>query len=298
MISTQNESYDPQASVAAEGVPPTRKVRPGLAFLLTFLALGLGYVYVGELGFALAAVAGVYGTLALFAWTRLLVSTTTAYWTCVSVMFLVYGTALIHPAVLAETSRYAVSKRYNKWWFYLVWIVVIGAASFALTRNREQVFGYGTFRVPSVSMSPTVESGDFIIVDTWRYRAHTPTRGELVVFERGDASGIVYVKRIVGVAGDHVELRDSILYINGETVKEPYLHSVGSFPVNGGRFEPIVISSGEVFVLGDFRDNSMDSRQWGAIAVKHIHGRAQFIWFSYDAGKVRWDRIGKDLRPH
>ncbi len=180
---------------------------------------------------------------------------------------------------------------------YLIWIIVIGSASLTLTRNRERMFGYGTLSVPSVSMCSTLESGDFFIEDTWRYQEHAPARGEIVVFDRGDGSGVTYVKRILGLAGDRIELRNSVAYVNGQPVVEPYLHPKDGLHVFARDFGPMAVGPDEVFVLGDFRDNSLDSRRWGAIPVRQLHGRAQFIWFSYGDGNVRGIRIGNDLRP-
>src|SRR6202030_779220 len=116
------------------------------------------------------------------------------------------------------------------------------------------------------------------MVDTWRYKHHPPAIGEIVVFERPGWVGVKYVKRIVGLSGDVIEGREGVLYRNGKAVSEPYTHALVSYDSYGRDFGPIEVSPGNMFVLGDFRDNSLDSRKWGPMAISQLHGRAQFVW--------------------
>lgn len=165
-------------------------------------------------------------------------------------------------------------------------------------RGRRAVFGYELYRAPSVAMSPTIERDDFFLVDAWRYRHHAPAAGDIVVLHLNDGTGTKYVKRIVGIPGDRIELRDSALFRNGQPINEPYLHRVALFPSYGRDHGPIVVGPNQVFVLGDYRDNSIDSRKRGAIPLGQIQGRAQFIWLSLAEGHFQGNRIGIDLRPH
>jgi signal peptidase I len=118
-----------------------------------------------------------------------------------------------------------------------------------------------------------------------------------VVFEKPGQPGIKYVKRIVGVAGDRLEVRDAVLYRNGEAVIEPYLHAPVGYHTYGREYAPTLVGRGQVFVLGDYRDDSLDSRAWGPIPIDHLHGRAEYIWLSLAVGVDRWKRIGTLLRP-
>jgi len=105
------------------------------------------------------------------------------------------------------------------------------------------------------------------------------------------------VKRIVGVPGGRIEASDAVLYRNGEVVAEPYLHALRPYISYRHTFSSTMGGSGQVFVLGDYRDNSLDSRAWGAIPIDHLHGRAEYIWLSLAVGVDRWSRIGVLLRP-
>jgi signal peptidase I len=146
-------------------------------------------------------------------------------------------------------------------------------------------------------MSPTLEPGDFFMVNTWRYRSHNPSIGEVVVYGKPTEPGIAFVKRVVGVPGDRIEGRDSVLFRNGQPVTEPYLHAVDAGNRDFRNFPNTLVASEEIFVLGDYRDNSRDSRSEGAVAFRNIHGRAEFIWFSFVDGGIRWPRMPRSLRP-
>jgi signal peptidase I len=275
----------------------TRRLKPVWAFLASVFILGLGFVYVGKLRLAIATVATVYGVVALFSWTRLIVSAPYGCWVAASVMLLIIAVTAIGAAVVAIRSPLVAANSYNRWFFYLLWILMVFALSLTAYRIRERVFGYGTYAVPSVSMSPTVEKGEYFIADTWRYPAHQPAEGEIVVLELADGTGVRYLKRIVGLPGDRIEIRDRVLYRNGEPVAEPYIQPLDDIHFYGRNFGLTTVEAGKVFVLGDNRDNSKDSRAWGAIPINQLRGSAQFLWFSKSTNGVLWNRIGTRLSP-
>ena len=176
-------------------------------------------------------------------------------------------------------------------------VVLCTTVALSIVTNRATLFGYEPFRVPSASMSPTIEDGDFVMADTWRYLNHAPVVGEIVIVER-PYSKTKYIKRVVGIAGDSVEIRDGVIYRNGFAIDEPYLHwpmsSTGS-PLNVPAW---TLGPGLIYVLGDYRDNSLDSRQWGPLPISSLRGRAQYIWLSIDGeSRFRWTRVGIRLRP-
>jgi signal peptidase I len=130
-------------------------------------------------------------------------------------------------------------------------------------------------RVPTGSMAPTVRPGDSVLVDKLAYRFGAPRRDDLVVFRR-PVSGELMLKRVVGVAGDRVGIEDGVLHVNGRAVAEPY---VDHRRVDSVYFGPVRVPAGAVFVLGDQRSNSQDSRVFGAVRRNRILGRADLrIW--------------------
>jgi signal peptidase I len=296
-MTQQPEEVEKTVESPVVEAPATRKVRPVLAFFAGWFGIGLGYVYVGRIRLGVATLVATFGIWAFSAWTRLIVSKASTLWLLAAILLLISVTSLVHPVVIAVRHRDAPKRNYNRWWVYGIWALGTFALAITLIDHRAQFFGYEPFRTPTESMAPTIERKEFFMTDTWRYKHHSPSNGEIVVFERPGEPGIKYVKRIVGVPGDRVEARDAVLYRNGEAVAEPYLHALRPYIAYGRSFGPTLVGQGQVFVLGDYRDNSLDSRVWGPIPIDHLHGQAQYIWFSMADGVVRWNRIGILLRP-
>lgn len=157
----------------------------------------------------------------------------------------------------------------------LEWVAVIGCG--VLIALTAQAFLVQAFWIPSPSMTPTLEVGDRVLVNKLSYRAHGVHRGDLVVFERppqassgteGEIKDLI--KRVVAVGGDTVEGYDGQVYVNGERIDEPYL-APGTPTDNLPRQE---IPEDHVFVMGDNRQNSEDSRVFGPVAEDTIVGRA------------------------
>ncbi|WP_303904964.1 signal peptidase I [Thiohalomonas denitrificans] len=178
------------------------------------------------------------------------------------------------------------------------------------------------FRIPSGSMMPTLEVGDFILVNKFTYGLRLPVlhseiidfgepeRGDIIVFRYPENPRIDYIKRVVGVPGDEVVYRDKVLYINGEQAEQTPL---GTYNGNGGgavmtgaseRMEVLPgaehrilvwpgrqdrdfafsVPENEYFVMGDNRDNSRDSRFWGTVPNRNVVGKAFFVWMNWDSG--------------
>jgi signal peptidase I len=129
--------------------------------------------------------------------------------------------------------------------------------------------------VPTGSMAPTLRAGDSVLVNKLAYRFGEPRRRDLVVFHR-PASGELMLKRIVAVGGDRVGVEDGVLHVNGRAVREPFVdHRL----VDSVYFGPVRVPSGAVFVMGDRRSNSVDSRVFGAVPRPRILGRVDVrIW--------------------
>jgi signal peptidase I len=157
----------------------------------------------------------------------------------------------------------------------LEWAAVIGGG--VLIALTLQAFFVQAFWIPSPSMSPTLEVGDRVLVNKLSYKLHDVHRGDVVVFERppqasnGEDGEIKdLIKRVVAVGGDTLEARDGQVYVNGERIEEPYLEP--GTPTD--RLPRQEIPEGFVFVMGDNRTNSEDSRVFGPIDEESIVGRA------------------------
>lgn len=226
----------------------------------------------------------VYALIAIFGWTRWILNPSYLYM-LTAIVLAAYLTAIVHPILIAVRNLDRPRKPYNKWWFYLAWVVANGLFAQAFLGNRGLTLGYETFRIPSASMAPTLQPGDLLTADTWHYREEAPLPGDIVVYEEASGTGLMYIKRIVGVPGDRIEVREGRLFRNGEPAPEAYLDP--SLRVGGPDFPPMVLESGEYFVLGDNRKNSRDSRFHGPVPIDQIYGRVESIWLSF-AGSGRF----------
>lgn len=129
-------------------------------------------------------------------------------------------------------------------------------------------------RVESISMQPTLYPGDYVIVNKLAYRLNnTPKRGDVIVFKYPpNPEQIPYIKRIIGLPGDQIHIADGKITINGELMLEPYLK------VTTNRGGDWTVPADQLFVMGDNRNNSSDSRAWGFVPFANIVGRAEVVY--------------------
>jgi signal peptidase I len=160
------------------------------------------------------------------------------------------------------------------------------------------------FKIPTGSMENNLLIGDHLLVNKFIFGPtisdiekkllpiRDPRRGDVVVFKYPDEPERDFIKRVIGLPGETLELRNKKVYINGQPLDEPYVHflepasnsqEVTSYDVRE-RYGPVRVPDGQYFVMGDNRDNSQDSRYWGFLPRAYIKGRALMIYWSYDAG--------------
>jgi signal peptidase I len=149
-----------------------------------------------------------------------------------------------------------------------------------------QTFVAQPYRIEGRSMENTLQPNEYVLIDKLTPRWAPYVRGDIVVLDPPDELGIEggtpFIKRVIGVAGDRVELKDGLVYVNGTTIEEPYLFAVGGTkePTDPGAGDQTewLVPAGDVFVMGDHRQNSSDSRVFGPVEVAHVIGRA---WLRY-----------------
>lgn len=129
------------------------------------------------------------------------------------------------------------------------------------------------FRVQGTSMLPMLEDSERIIVNKFIYRFHPIERGDVVVFWYPRDPSVSFIKRVVGLPGDSVEVRVGTVYVNGQRLKEDYVDAKFR---DDESYSPVDIRKGYYYVLGDHRNSSNDSRSWGEVPEKYIYGRAVF----------------------
>lgn len=178
-----------------------------------------------------------------------------------------------------------------------------------------RTFVIQAFKIPSGSMKETLKIGDHILVNKFIYGVKipflqttiipiaNPKRGDIVVFKFPEDPSKDFIKRVIGVAGDVVEVRDKKVYVNSKLLNHDFgIHTDSYiFPKSDqprDNFGPVVVPPHSLFVMGDNRDQSYDSRFWGFVDLKAVKGKALMIYWSWDKENigVRWNRIGHLLK--
>ena len=174
------------------------------------------------------------------------------------------------------------------------------------------------FKIPSGSMLPTLQIGDHLLVNKFIYGVKLPfngtllipikdvARGDVVVFRFPKDRSVDYIKRVVGTPGDTVEIKNKNVFVNGKQIKDPHAHITSAAILDAkasprDNLGPILVPEDRIFVMGDNRDNSYDSRFWGFVDQRDILGKAFILYWSWDIKKpllsvdrftsIRWTRI-------
>ena len=170
------------------------------------------------------------------------------------------------------------------------------------------------FKIPSGSMKPTLQIGDHILVTKFIYGVKIPIirktivsisepkRGDMVVFIYPEDRSKDFVKRVIGIGGDNIEIRNKKIYLNGLPYNDNYGVYTDDMIIPGtaqprDNFGPATVPPGSIFVMGDNRDQSYDSRFWGFVDLRDVLGKAFIIYWSWnsDEHNVRWSRFGNLL---
>ncbi len=193
---------------------------------------------------------------------------------------------------LLRLERFIPNRSLREWVDALVFAVVIAAV--------VRTFIIAPFKIPSGSMVPTIEVGDHIFATMFTYGLPVPftdiklaprpiQRGDIIIFPFPGDPSVDYIKRVIGLGGDTVEMKGEQVYINGQPLTEPYAyydpHVLRARQLSGQappHFGPVSVPAGHLFMMGDNRFNSSDSRYWGFVDEKTVKGRGWVIYFSHD----------------
>ena len=177
-----------------------------------------------------------------------------------------------------------------------------------------RTFVIQAYKIPSGSMKPTLLIGDHILVSKFNYGVKlpflrstlipigTPKRGDILVFIYPEDRSKDFIKRLIGLPGDTIEIRNKKILLNGLPLNDTHGVHVDSIIIPGSiqprdNFGPVTVPADSIFVMGDNRDESYDSRFWGFVKMKDVLGKALIIYWSWNHEDtwVRWGRIGKIL---
>ena len=191
-------------------------------------------------------------------------------------------------------------------------VIAVALALFVRT------FVFQAFKIPTGSMEPNLLVGDHLIVNKMVFaptatgfeRAILPHRdihrGDVIVFKFPKDPTRDFIKRVIGLPGDQLELKRKKLYINGQELSEPYVHFLAPLSPESDKrsddlreeYGPVTVPASQYFMMGDNRDNSEDSRYWGFMPASYVKGQALFIYFSVgeSIGDVQWKRLLNRVR--
>lgn len=253
---------------------------------MSFFLPGLGQLYLGRGWRALALFALLWAVP--FVFTNLFPITTHA-WVYYSYMAVLVGMVLfitLDAVLIAMRSRLMEPKAYNTWYVYIGFAVLTLIINTTVFYNKDFLFGYGNFHIPGHSMDPTLQPGDFIVSDERAYLHTSPKHGEVIVFLFPPHKQNVYIKRVIGIPGDTVYIKNGETYINGHIMAHPVISPTMRTSSYSREFGPISVPAGNYFVLGDDRDESNDSRFWGFVPAANVLGRVTYIWYSRDSSRI------------
>jgi signal peptidase I len=299
-------------------ITQNHKRHPWFAVLLSLVMPGLGQLYCGAILrclwlLALTSAAGLLGVLALVPGLRLNGNLVVAGY---ALSLLVYGLGIFDAFFTARRTRVDYEpKDYNRWYAYLLLGVAVSAGHvFSALYVRDNWLM--PFKIPTASMYPAIWQGDQLFGDRSAYRDKDPAAGDIVIFHNPDNRREYFIKRVVALEGDRIEIRDGVVYVNSlqlrreaapppavvparmsgggayfvEFNREAKYRILLTSPANSRlrNFPLTVVPKHHCFVLGDNRDTSLDSRSFGAIPIEGIVGQASFIY----APGEDWARFG------
>lgn len=316
-----NESPEPVDATEDHMPGPPRSL--WVAAFLSFLMAGLGHVYVGQarrglVVYGLCYLAGLLSFISLVytPWGRIGI--------VVAVLLVIGGkVGSITDAVMTiRRNRNYAHRRYQRWWLYLFIWVLAWLLTSALAQPMRW-FWLEAYSIPTGAMSDTIVAGDRVIVEKHAIFSRDLKHGDVVVYYSEGPGSTHFSKRIVGLAGDVIEFKDEKLIRNGKPIDEPYTKFEGRLPsfmpgmLNLG---PLTIPDGEIFMAGDNRRFSDDSRTRGTIPAKDVIGHVMTIYWSQvprlpdspygdspgviraygidddnPSGMIRWRRIGRRI---
>ena len=287
--------------------------RPWLAGLLSLTGVPIGQLYAGHPIRAITlAILFLSLPLAAFLVLRFPLIPLVA----IAIMLLLVSAQLFLVAdafILARRSPPKQLRSYQRWWVYLL-VFIAGSlvSNINLYLLRSCVFE--AFVVPSGSMFPTVQNYDRILVDKFFFDPSELKRNDVAVYSSSGPSPQLFIKRIIALPGETVEIREEKLFINGKEALDRFATFDTKLTLipELTNYGPVTIPADSFFVLGDNRRNSLDSRISGPVSADRFRGIARMIYWSNDyaftdnterpwqqpqaiKGKFRWDRIGKRL---
>jgi len=272
------------------------------AGLLSYLVPGLGQVYNGQAvrGLLFYCVYSLWGSIVFIIMMQTMKRAFSGFH-----VFLLFFSIIVSVSafifIIVDAIRNARKRRdsfelkkFNRWYVYLLAIVIsLGVGGSLKLAIRDVMLK--PYKIPTASMAPTLLPGDYMLSNKLYFCTHNPERGDLAVFANPRDEKTDWIKRIIGLPGDTLAIKDKTVFINGDPLNEPYVTFMDvSLREDVG---PVVIPPNQYYMVGDNRDNSLDSRHFGPVERSKLRGKPTFIYWSFQKKFpfIRAGRIGKRL---
>jgi signal peptidase I len=269
-----------------------KKRNPFVAGLLSLIFTGLGQVYNGKaaLGIAFVLISAALTILCgLLGWAQRFIGLV-AYVIAAIILWLFIA---VHAFLQARRIGETELKRYQRAPVYAFLIILSLASTFVPMRIWvSPLLGISPYKMATGSMLPTLQKDDCLMTNPRAYHSQAPKRGDLIIFKYPQDPTKLFVMRVIALEGETVEIKNKQVFIDGQPLEEPYkTHEDAATDPTRDNFGPLKVPAGHCFVLGDNRDNSYDSRFWGALPLANVKGQALYIYWAKDK-----KRIGQTLK--
>jgi signal peptidase I len=263
--------------------------RPLTAFVLSFLTPGLGQLYNGQLKrAALLYFLGLFIVIFLSSAGLFFSFNGMVSGLAITLGYMIF--VLIDASITARRLHIIRVKKYNRWYFYIL-IILINAFLVNSLLAPFIIPPIKAYKLPAASMTSTLMIGDRVIVNKKYYTNNNPKRGDVVIFPDPSDPSKDFIKRVIGLPGETIEIVEKKVYINGKPLEEPYIMGAPGKGLltdmaPGKKFGPVTVPNGKLFVLGDNRDNSFDSRHFGFVDRAALKGKALYIYWAKDKKRI------------
>jgi signal peptidase I len=249
-----------------------------LAGLLSLLTFGLGQVYNGQLKKGI-----IFFISSLIINISILVGILNTFYGLIALVvigIILYLWNVIDAIINASKAKNYSMKSFNRWYIYIIVVILMNI----LNCVSSPLLPVKCYKPVGKSMFPTIDEGERILVNKTYYQNHRPSRGDVLIFTRSNKS---YIKRVIAVGGEKLEINGSKILINGKEIKNTRINNIGNGTATNLQ-KPMIydIPKDTVFVLGDNFEQSKDSREFGPIKLKSIKGKVLYICWSKNNKKI------------
>jgi signal peptidase I len=263
------------------------KRKPVVAAILSSLAPGLGQLYNGQI------IKGIIFLLSLILLPIIMfrIGLYHSFYglAMILLIFMFFLLFIIGEAFFsARKKKEFILKPYNKWYIYLIIILLINSIVLIPTNFlTNKVLGFNAYKMPTGSMEPTLRIGDHLVANLKYFKKNELKREDLVILQSPEDPTKIFIKRIIALEGEKIEIKSKQVYINDVPLPEGYkVHLNNQVYPGRDNYGPALVPSDGCFVLGDNRDKSRDSRHWDSLPLKNIKGKPLYIYWARDITRI------------